>query len=771
MTLKYWGKTIDDYSAMRGPCPEGYHIPLKEEWSAVHDIWIALGWWANDWTNFWAVLKMPFTGYRANLTSNVTGQNSYGHYWSSTAHTSSSQAYSFILYPGTIYRASTNVRCYWESIRPFKDEPVIPDSSWTTLYTSDIYPAVRNIKWSSSLWLITITYEWTYITIADKNLWATQVRNSWDTLSEANCGKYYQRWNNYWFAWTWTLANTSTTQVDASTYWPWNYYSSNTFIKYSWARDSSDNRNLWWWVTWIKHNPVYIVDRYYWGKTIQDYSAMRGPCPEGFHIPTYNEHVSLINIMQTFEIPYSTDYEFYLHMPFRWWMRKREDGSVDYTTQSSYWTCSESSNAWYAWHLTGSTGGAVPVNNNGYGRRAGWKHIRPFKDEPVIPTSSRTTIYEWGAWWDWTNWYTPWIFWDQTNWLISISSNWKTTDSSVWITITDKNLWATTIYNSWDTASEANCWKFYQWGNNYWFPFTWSITTSSTRVDASSYWPWNYYSSSTFITNSTNPADWSSVQNGNLRWWVTWVQQKPAKVTEVYYNTTKIWPAYPAWVYWNQSLWLISASSNWTDWVTITDKNLWATVVYNQWDTMSESNCWKFYQRWNNYWFSFTWTPSRTLTKVNVSSYWPSNYYSSSTFVRVNWDWRWWTDGSATAALNLWWDITDTNEARRWPCPEWFHIPSHTEGLTLMDIPRTLQRLTWDAKRAVYKIPKCWFRDNYSSQVVDTWNDWAMWTTTQEATDFWWTMPSAWFWPAWWLNIRPFRNTAIIPTDEWVKLL
>jgi hypothetical protein len=218
-------------------------------------------------------------------------------------------------------------------------------------------------------------------------------------------------------------------------------------------------------------------------------------------------------------------------------------------------------------------------------------------------------------------------------------------------------------------------------------------------------------------------------------------------------------------------LWLISASSNWIDWVTITDKNLWATTVYNQWDTMNESNCWKFYQRWNNYWFSFTWTPSRTSTKVNVSSYWPNNYYSSSTFVRVNWEWHWWTDASSTTALNLRWDITNTNEARRWPCPEWFHIPSHTEGQVLMDIPRTLQRLTWDAKRAVYKIPKCWFRDNYTAQVVDTWSDWAAWTTTQEATNFWWTMPSAWFWPAWWLNIRPFRNTAIIPTDEWVKLL
>ena len=56
------------------------------------------------------------------------------------------------------------------------------------------------IYWSESLWVISFqTSAWNGISIADKNLWATQVYNSWDNLSLANMGRWYQRWNNYWW--------------------------------------------------------------------------------------------------------------------------------------------------------------------------------------------------------------------------------------------------------------------------------------------------------------------------------------------------------------------------------------------------------------------------------------------------------------------------------------------------------------------------------------------------------------------------------------------
>jgi hypothetical protein len=52
------------------------------------------------------------------------------------------------------------------------------------------------------------------------------------------------------------------------------------------------------------------------------------------------------------------------------------------------------------------------------------------------------------------------------------------------------------------------------------FPFSWSITTSSSQVNTTWYWPWNYYSSSTFITQSSRPFNWINPANNNLRWWV-----------------------------------------------------------------------------------------------------------------------------------------------------------------------------------------------------------------------------------------------------------
>ena len=112
------------------------------------------------------------------------------------------------------------------------------------------------------------------ITIADKNLWATQVYNNGDTLSEANCGKYYQRWNNYWFPWDWSNVTISSTNPDLSAYWPWNYYSSSTFIN-SWVWYTI-NTNLWWGVSWTE-------------------GAMQWPCPSWFHIPSANEISSIID--------------------------------------------------------------------------------------------------------------------------------------------------------------------------------------------------------------------------------------------------------------------------------------------------------------------------------------------------------------------------------------------------------------------------------------------------------------------------------------------
>ena len=98
----------------------------------------------------------------------------------------------------------------------------------------------------------------------DKNLWAT----SNDVNSQDSYGYYYQWWNNYGFPRNWDI-NISSTQVDASGYWPNNPYLSNIFIIGS-KWDSSENRNLWWW------NSTSILDKQW-------------PCPVWYHVPSMDE--------------------------------------------------------------------------------------------------------------------------------------------------------------------------------------------------------------------------------------------------------------------------------------------------------------------------------------------------------------------------------------------------------------------------------------------------------------------------------------------------
>lgn len=100
---------------------------------------------------------------------------------------------------------------------------------------------------------------------------------------------------------------------------------------------------------------------------------------------------------------------------------------------------------------------------------------------------------------------TAWIYWNEELGLISLSS-----DGSTRYTIADKNLWATST----DTTSSDSYGYYYQWGNNYGFPNSWSVTTSYSSVNASSYWPNNPYSDSTFRLLE----NWETSYNTNLRW-------------------------------------------------------------------------------------------------------------------------------------------------------------------------------------------------------------------------------------------------------------
>ena len=517
--------------------------------------------------------------------------------------------------------------------------------------------------------------------------------------------------------------------------------------------------NAWKWIE------IWIAD---------DYSAIKWPCPDGFHIPTSTEANTFRNILiNDFWRTTNPDIADYLNIPLSGYIDK------DWTTQDEYedlsvWTCTPRNSttafvmSWYNWYV--DKGAMMP--------------IRPFKDEPVIPSWDGRQIV-WRADDDYDNRWQVWRHWGL--WLISIS-----VDLETWYTIADKNLWATVIYGSWDEHSANNVWNLYQRGNNYGIPYGTTPTTSQTQVDASWYWPWNYYSSGTIIRWY---ADRSSVENGNLRWWETWIVGVDNTITNIWvtsfnsktwdvsiqawrwiaiqnwitylddqwpcpkwyhvpveveiqkmidvwgvlwwtdtnisgfttayklplawYRTESTWavtwqwtegrylsssywnwnyahsicinswyyqwqigerstaqaawaPIRPFkniavkpdgswtklywesieewWIFWKSSEWIISFSWDGTEWTTISDKNLWATAVWNSWDTLSETNCGWYFQRGNNYMFPFIWNMTTSAQKVDASWYWPGNYYSSSTFITSN-NYYWTTTGNP----NIWW--------------------------------------------------------------------------------------------------------------------
>ena len=227
--------------------------------------------------------------------------------------------------------------------------------------------------------------------------------------------------------------------------------------------------------------------------------ATQWPSPKGFHVPTKDELQSLYGYYTALWLSWSANFVKFLKIPKSWYRYPDNANPTSVWTTGIYLSCvranaNNASKMQINWNISFTYD--IQVNF--------WCQIRPFKNTVKVPDSSRTVLYQ-------SSWNAG-IYHNSTLWLISISSN-----GTNWITIADKNLWATTVYNDWDTLSEANCGKYYQWGNNYGFPFTWSVTTSSTMVDASNYWPWNYYESSTFITASPR---WDSTMNYNLRWWV-----------------------------------------------------------------------------------------------------------------------------------------------------------------------------------------------------------------------------------------------------------
>ena len=367
-------------------------------------------------------------------------------------------------------------------------------------------------------------------------------------------------------------------------------------------------------------------------------SDRKGPAPSGFHVPSKDEWQWLITIMNWLGLTTVDNWRINLHMPLTGYRNRATLALGNQGTRGYYWLSTPdraSSDSAYYMNLPSSWEAGVNSNFYCYGYP-----VRSFKNSYVTPDSSWTVI-------SWTLW-SAWIFWNQSEWLISI------TDWTTGYTMQDKNLWATTVYSDWDTLTQANMWSMYQWGNNYWFPSTWTISkSSSTRVDTTGYWPTNPYSSDTFIKGQT----WSTVGIYNL-WWDTsngtheecvgdplvisadttvlatksdianlWnfevVDTLPSTATADTKTIYLLWPIwtwadkYEEWIITNQTIkekvTLSSSSSSATisDTITITASDI--SITRASWFIIAYSI--NVYQNWNVlFWYSYWhWVPSWLL--------------------------------------------------------------------------------------------------------------------------------------------------------------
>ena len=178
--------------------------------------------------------------------------------------------------------------------------------------------------------------------------------------------------------------------------------------------------------------------------------------------------------------------------------------------------------------------------------------------------------------------------------------------------------------------------------------------------------------------------------------YLVWCSQNPVT------NSINTWVIVNTWIIYNTEEWTITLD-NWEESITLMDRNLWAWMAWT-W----EDSYWYYFQRWNNHGFQLnseieTWTT--LVSREESMQYWPNNWYDSDTqfvvlekldrnvdYYKYNYlaslnDNLWWWSGDSEIVNRTWeyvidqfrWDTGNPRAERKWPCPEWFHVPSFGE--------------------------------------------------------------------------------------------
>ncbi len=455
------------------------------------------------------------------------------------------------------------------------------------------------------------------IVIMDRNLWAT----AHGTESNA-WWYYYQWWNNYGFTQNPPTIRRDTANVNLSLYAPSTYYSW-TYIIWKvgnttfpgWA--TTENYNIWW---------------YYSGTN----EAKQWPCPTNWHVPTIEEWNKVVEYWSWnngwMNVP---NFRAELGLPLAWWLTRStaalESGNIAWF----YRTVTPNTSKTFAYDfLVKSDSYDVNYSEN----LVNWRQVRCFKNEDAI-VRRYTVTYNDGI-------DNREIFEDQIfSWLL----RWDDFPQFSW-----QIPWRT-----------GNDWTYHEF---LWWFLEWTeiaFNVSGAKV----------------IENVLLYAMWTWCPDGEepnaLGFCVpTAEEQRNRQIVQ------------------DLELYLLASDQNKIHY-TIMDRNMWATEIFNKYyDAPNPASLGYLYQWWNNYWFPAQWNLAQQWVFIrtsqvpkNIWSVWvPSNYasgtYYSNAGSHTSWmgsssktDWIWWWTWDTTTANG----VGTTSEARKWPCPIWYHVPSTLE--------------------------------------------------------------------------------------------
>lgn len=214
-------------------------------------------------------------------------------------------------------------------------------------------------------------------------------------------------------------------------------------------------------------------------------------------------------------------------------------------------------------------------------------------------------------------------------------------------------------------------------------------------------------------------------------------------------NWVEIWRVNSAWnstsgTPWNLTIhWHIVMCSWNKTWYVIRAINQWAGAINQNWN---------YYQWGNNWWW--TASASTSTTRPTCSS---NSSMNHTVFV------TWFTDWCSAQNDNVWWNVTNTSIARRWPCPENYHLPTQAEWQAV------ITAWNWWTNGInfinAFKIPMAWARNYDGSLYNYWWIYWYYWTSSPNGAMSYYLFFNSWdvkvteyVYRATWFAIRCFKN-------------